>query len=480
MRLIYWAVGWLVGIGIGTQLGIPWFGAAGGAVGVFALARGVPGRLAREICLVAGFLCLGMLRATLVRDPCADDTLAGWREKQVVLRGVVVGEAEEAGRARRFPLRVEGFREGDGPWEPARSHVLVTGPAFFAPTYGVRLELRGTLAPLLSRAPGANRFCLGLNDVELVGQLPGTGGTPFLRALYAVRGWARGRLQTLFPEPHASLLVGILLGSRTGLPPDVSQAFARSGTSHILAISGWNITLVVGLLSAGSRLLPRRWSLPVLLAGIAGYTILVGGSAAVVRAAWMGSLYLLARQVGRPEDGLTALFASAWVMTLWDPRMLADIGFQLSCTSTLGMLLFVPIWTDVLHRWPEWLRESGAATLASQLLTWPVVALHFRTYSLVVPLANLLGCPALAPLMLLGALALCFGRIPLLGPLLCGAGWVMASYLLAVVRWTGSLPWAALQLPVLGPAFVVVYYAALACWWCWGRGPGKDAGHEGP
>lgn len=465
MRLIGWAAGWLVGVGIGSLAHVPWIPVAAAAVALLGLASGCRARPVRDGLLVAAFLLLGVLRASCVRHPCSGDPLAEMRGQQVVVRGVVVGESEEVSKASRFPFRIEALREGDGGWHELRSTVLVSASPFFAPSYGTRLEIRGTLVALLPGSAGAGRFCLGLKEVEPLARIPGDGGAPLLAALYAVRGWTRARLQALLPEPHASLLVGILLGSRTGLPPEVAEAFSRSGTSHILAISGWNITLVVGFLGAGARFLPRRLALPLLLAGIAAYTVLVGASAAVVRAALMGSLYLFAQHVGRPGDALTALFASAWAMTLWDPRMLGDIGFQLSCSATLGMLLFVPVWNRALHRWPAWLGESAATTLASQLLTWPIAGLHFRTYSLVVPLANLVACPALAPLMLLGALTLCLGRVPLLGTLLCGATWAVASYMLAAVRWTGSLPWAALRLPVLGPPFLLLYYGALGFWW---------------
>ncbi|MGC8872940.1 MAG: ComEC/Rec2 family competence protein [Chloroflexia bacterium] len=465
MRLVCWTVGWLVGIGIGMRLGVPWFWALAGAIGVLALARSSRDGTGREMLLSSAFLFLGLLRASLLRSPCAGDSLATLEGRSVVVRGVVAGESEQMGAVNRFPFQVEALRDGGGPWQKVAGKMLVAAPVYLAPSYGMRLELQGKLVPLVGGAAGTQRFCVELRDLQLAERIPGTGGAVPLRILYRMRGWARTRLQALFPEPQAALLVGVLLGARTGLPRDVAEAFSRSGTSHILAISGWNITLVVGFLGAGMRFLPRRLSFPLLLGGIAAYTLLVGAGAAVVRAALMGSLYLFARQAGRPADALTALFASAWIMTLWNPRMLFDIGFQLSCSATLGMLLFVPIWAQILHRWPSWLGESTAATLSSQLLTWPIVAWHFRTFSLVVPLANLVACPALAPLMLLGALALCLGRMPLLGALVCGAAWVVASYMLGVVRWTGALPWAAFSLPALGPSFLLAYYGALGVWW---------------
>jgi competence protein ComEC len=355
---------------------------------------------------------------------------------------------------------------------PLRGTALVQGERFMEVRYGERLHLSGELALPRSAGSSSYRDSLArqsiyvlLQRVRVVERLPGAGGAFPARLLYALRGWARGRLEALLPEPAASLLVGILLGSRTSIPPAVEEAFSRSGTTHILAISGWNINIVAAFLAAAGRRLPRHISLLLVLLGIVLYTLFVGASAAVLRAALMGMLYVLAQQAGRPADGRTALFASAWAMTLWNPGLLSDLGFQLSFAATLGMLLFVPVWSALLARWPRFLAESLAATLASQLLTWPVLALAFRQFSLVVPLANLLACPALAPLMLLGALTLLLGAVPGLGVLLRGLTWLVASYMLAVVGWTGSLPWAAVPLPALGVGFLVVYYAVIAWWW---------------
>ena len=129
------------------------------------------------------------------------------------------------------------------------------------------------------------------------------------------------------------------------------------------------------------------------------------------------------------------------------------------------MLLFVPVWTEAMPRWPRFLSESLSATISAQLVTWPLLSLYFRQFSLVVPLSNFLACPALAPLMLFGMLTLFLGGLPGVGVVLRGLTWLIASYMLGVVSWTGALPWAAVTMPVLGPAFLVAYYGALAWWW---------------
>ncbi len=134
------------------------------------------------------------------------------------------------------------------------------------------------------------------------------------------------------------------------------------------------------------------------------YTLFVGASASVVRAALMGALTVIARMLGRSNDALNALSLSAFLMTLWDPAALEDIAFQLSFAATWGLLFLAP----PLERWmraalARWFQDPGAATLAdavreallvslaAQIATAPLILYHFRELSLVAPLANLLA-----------------------------------------------------------------------------------------
>jgi competence protein ComEC len=472
MTLICLSIAWLVGIALGSWLEPP-TALAAALVLLFLLLlclwrNHLLLRRALGLLLVA---MLGALRVALAQPSWGPGDVAFYVDQPVQLWGMVAGEAEEQPDGVTFPLQVEALAVQGDEGRPVRGTVLVQGERFLELAYGDRVLVTGTLALPRSTGGFSYRDYLArqgifvlLKNADLVQRLPGPGGFLPARGLYALRGWARARLEALLPEPSASLLVGVLLGSRASIPPEVQQAFSRSGTSHILAISGWNINIVAAFLAAAGRRLSRRASLLLVLAGIVLYTLLVGAGAAVLRAALMGILYVVAQQAGRPSHGLTALFASAWAMTMWNPLLLGDLGFELSFAATLGMLLFVPVWTEALSRWPGFLSESLAATISSQLVTWPLMALYFRQFSLVVPLSNFLACPALAPLMLLGALTLFLGGLPGLGVVLRGLTWLVGSYMLGVVRWTGSLPWAAVPMPALGAGFVVLYYGVVGGW----------------
>jgi competence protein ComEC len=474
MTLIHLTIAWMAGIALGSWLHPPWTIPIALSVALAAsLMLWYQQPLGRRVLALGLVVALGTARWCLAQPKFGPADVAWYAEQQGRLQGTVVGEGERRSLGVVFTLQVEEIELSGREGFPVHGRVLVQAGHFVEVSCGDRVLVEGKLRRPRSGGRFSYRDHLARQGIhvllqanEEVRHLDGRGGGPLSQALSMLRGWARKRIESQLPEPQASLLVGILLGSRTSMPDEVQEAFSRSGTTHILAISGWNISIVAAFLSAAGRhLLGQRYSLGLVLAGIVLYTLFVGGGAAVLRAAVMGILYVLAQHVGRPGDGITILMASAWAMTLWSPGLLWDIGFQLSLSATIGMLLFVPIWTEAWARWPAFITESMAATLASQLVTWPLMAFYFRQFSLIVPLSNLLACPTLTPLMLVGTLSLFLGAVPGLGFLLRGTTWLLASYMLTVVGWAGRIPWASIDLPVIGPAFLLLYYAGLGWWW---------------
>ncbi|PJF23983.1 MAG: hypothetical protein CUN53_20140, partial [Phototrophicales bacterium] len=145
--------------------------------------------------------------------------------------------------------------------------------------------------------------------------LPGNRGNPVFRAIYAFKERSLENIYRLFPDPESSLLAGILLGVDTGLTKELQEAFKNTGTAHIIAISGFNISIIAALfVTFFSRFLGERRGRLLAILGIALYTFLVGADAAVVRAAIMGTLALLARQVGRRQMALNTLLGVALIM----------------------------------------------------------------------------------------------------------------------------------------------------------------------
>jgi competence protein ComEC len=301
-------------------------------------------------------------------------------------------------------------------------------------------------------------------------------GSIFLQGIYDLKDGALERIYLLWPDPEASLLAGILLGVESGISDRVQKAFRETGTTHIIAISGFNITIVAGLFSRlFSKFLRRYQAALAALLGIGLYTILVGADPAVVRAAIMGGLSIFASQIGRRQHGLNAAALASLIMFLFNPRLPWDISFQLSLSATLGLILYADPLADWFLGWSSGFLPLDTArkltrpvsefflfTLAAQLTTLPVMIYHFRSYSLSALLANPAILPVQPPIMILGGLSLILGLIWLpLGWLSAPLVYPFVLYTIRVVEWFSRLPIRPGATSEISPGWIFGFYGLL-------------------
>jgi competence protein ComEC len=306
--------------------------------------------------------------------------------------------------------------------------------------------------------------------------LPFSAGNPLLKLVYTFKDQAVTHLYSIFPDPEASLLAGILLGDDNGIPTSLQQAYKNTGTAHIIAISGFNIAIIASLLVAlFSRLLGRRKGAIAAVLGIAIYTILVGATPSVLRAGIMGGLAILARQLGRRQNGLVSLAATAAAMAFFNPHTLWEVSFQLSFGATLGLVLYATPLQDWLtgrlaRRLPVETASRISApvsafmlfTLAAQLTTLPIMAWQFGRISLVSVLANPFVLPAQPALMVLAGLALLLSFIYLpLGKVAAWIAWPFAAYTDRAVEFFNRFPHGVIVLGEFSFLFVLLFYAIL-------------------
>ena len=220
--------------------------------------------------------------------------------------------------------------------------------------------------------------------------------------------------------------------------------FRTTGLTHLLAVSGTNLTLVVGFGLVVARWLRvrGRWLYVVGAAGIAGFVLVARAEPSVLRAAVMGTVALVGMGANGRDRGTRALGVATVVLLLLEPGLASAIGFALSVLATAGILLLAPGWRDALARWlPRWLAEAVAVPAAAQLACTPLIAAISGQVSLVAVLANLLAAPAVGPATVLGLLG---GLLTLVAPPLgrlvgAGAGWCVA-WIVEVARQMASLP----------------------------------------
>jgi competence protein ComEC len=348
--------------------------------------------------------------------------------------------------------------------------------------YGDRLLVRGAIETPPDGEDFSYRLYLARKGILVYmpwaeAELQESGqGNFFLNAIYSLKYRALDLVYRIYPDPEASLLAGILLGVEGGIPKPVMDAFKSTGTAHVIAISGFNITIIAGLFATMfGRLLGKRWGAVAALIGISIYTIFVGAMAAVVRAAIMGGFSLFARQVGRRQDGLNTLALTAALMAVFNPYVLWDIGFQLSFSATLGLLLYAQPFSDAFkrlaaRRLPTQSVEKLAGpvgeyvlfTFAAQLTTLPVMAYHFGKVSIAALIANPLILPAQPAVMIAGGLAVIMGLIwQPLGQAAAYLAWPFVVYTVRVVEFFARLPFGEMHLGELGLVFVILFFSVL-------------------
>ena len=264
------------------------------------------------------------------------------------------------------------------------------------------------------------------------------------------------------PEPYGAYINGILLGSRQNIPQSIKDAFNKTGTSHILAISGYNITIIAeALLAVLVMVMRRKRAFWVSVTAIILFTILTGASASVVRAAIMGLLLLFANGYGRLYDAKNSILLAGAVMVFLNPFVLVfDIGFQLSFLAVLGLIFIYPILEIKFHKFPKsyGLKESLLMTVSAQTFVFPLITYYFHQFSLVSLPANILVLPLMPLTMLFGFLTGIGGIIfTPLGRALGLFAWGLGLYQLAVIKWFGSLSFAAINIVINWITLLAIY-----------------------
>jgi competence protein ComEC len=257
-------------------------------------------------------------------------------------------------------------------------------------------------------------------------------------------------INSLLPEPQASLLNGILFGVKTSIPFNFYQALVSTGTLHIIALSGMNISILAALVAQSTLFLGRKASSIISIALIIAFVWFVGASPSLIRAAIMGSFSLLAIYFGRKDWGLLSLFLAAGIMLLIDFSLIKNLSFQLSFLSTLGILLANrrverQYKKGLLNQLKYWFSENFKLTFSAQLFTLPIIIYNFHRISLIAPMANLAIEWVIQPIMVLGFATAIIGWVWLpAGFVFAWAVWVPLTYLITAIELLAKIPGASI------------------------------------
>ncbi|KKQ42719.1 MAG: ComEC/Rec2-related protein [Parcubacteria group bacterium GW2011_GWE2_37_8] len=262
--------------------------------------------------------------------------------------------------------------------------------------------------------------------------------------IYGILYKFKNRMESIFKEnlaePHTSLLAGITLGSKSGIPEDVYEKFKETGTAHIVALSGYNISVIALAIMfvLGYFTVSRDISFWISLLTIVMFVLMTGASPSVMRAAVMGILVLIARREGRMYTAKNALVFAGAIMVFLNPKILRfDAGFQLSFLATLGLILIYPKLEEKLKNTPELfgIKKAFMATLSAQIFVLPLIFYQFGTISWISSIVNILILPAVPIAMFLGFLGAFLGLIWIpIAKIFLWPAWLFLEYILEIVR----------------------------------------------
>jgi len=284
----------------------------------------------------------------------------------------------------------------------------------------------------------------------------------------------RSRIAHVIPEPAAALGSGMLLGGSNALGKELSNTFRRAGLSHVVVLSGYNVTIVSGFLLRVLTPLSRWLQLSGAGIGILLFVIATGGSASALRAGLMALTLLVARATGREYDAVRALLVATGAMILFNPLTLtADPGFQLSVMATVGLIFFsTPIEVRLVRFIRvQFIREAIATTLAAQLAVLPLIIHLSGIISLISLPLNVLILPLVPLTMALTALSAILAFVtPLLALPSAFCATLLLRFIITATRFAVIIPFSSLTIPASSIGIIICVYvlSGLGLYWRYG------------
>ena len=487
MSLIYLSGAWVAGIFLGSQFSPPF---ALILAGLIPLPLLLLFRQYRKIIILTS-LCLIILFSGAIYFqsslPTIDENcLQFYNDRGTIeIKGMVSADPEVRDKTTHLRLSATEIK-ADEKWQPVSGTALLFVPRYPTYDYGDVLRVAGKLETppqlddfdykgyLAHQGIYSTMLYPGIEIVE-----KGKGFKP-LEWVYSVRTRLSQTMTTILPEPQASLAQGIILGIRGNIPSSVKTDFSRTGTAHILAISGLHLSIVAGiLLSLGIWLFGRRRYFYIWLAlGIIWlYALLTGMHPPIVRGAIMASLFLTAELLGRQRSAFTSLAFAAAIMVGINPQILWTASFQMSFLAMAGLILLTPFLMALgrkavsstlgedgaVARVASIITDSFSVTLGAIIAVWPLVAYYFGVISFVGPPATFLALPALPGIIIAGALAGGLGLIFLpAAQIVAWLAWFFLSYMLLVVNAFAAISPAYIEEVAIDSKLVWAYYLGLA------------------
>ncbi len=414
-------------------------------------------------------LCVGQLRVFMISYPDIKN-LPTQESKNIALHGVVVREPVSDGEKQKVMLRVDKVSFGSTT-KQVDTRVLLSTHAFPEFSYGDYVVATGTLrVPGRIEADDGRMFdyqmylfkdsithTLSFASIKKIGEE----GKSILTILFGLKRRFVESIRNVVPEPEAGLLAGILLGT-DALPKTITDQFRTAGLSHIIVLSGYNITVVAESILVVMKYVSVRFAFGASLFGVIFFVLMAGSGASAVRAGIMASIALLGKQFHKTYNVSRALLLAVWGMVMWNPFILLyDPSFHLSVLATIGVMYVAPIVLKHISFITEkyGLRELSATTLGAQFSVLPYIVYMSGNFGVFAFPANFVVLPFVPLTMLLGFCTAIAGFVSRFLGLIPGIPtYLLLSWDIFIAESVSKLPFANIHVPYIPVFWLVVCY----------------------
>ncbi len=425
------------------------------------------------------FVTLGVGRV-YVSNLYSESELNSFINKKVTVEGVVVAEPDVREKNTKLTIKVEKVFSDEETVNISGEKILATVPLYPEFNYGDKLRLDVSLEePKEIESADGRTFDYGgylrvrgiwyTSRFATAELLSSGNGNPIRTVLFKTKKLFTNSIANVLPEPESSLLGGLLLGSKQSLGKELLQDFQRTGVSHIVVLSGYNIAIVAESIINIFKFLPKNISFGFGVTGIVLFTMLSGGGASGVRASIMVLVALFAKHSNRDYKAGRILGFTIILMLTPNPLLLVfDPSFQLSILATIGIIFVSPIVESYFKSVPDNfgkyinLREIISTTVATQITVLPFLIYNTGLLSIVSLPVNVLILGTIPVTMFLGFLTGVFGLVSVYLAFIPGFfTYILLWYQLKIVDIGSSISFGAISLPKFSVIFLVIIYLGI-------------------
>jgi len=423
-------------------------------------------------CLI--FLVLGVWRYQVAKLKTLESGLKDFNDRSgfIALIGVIDEEPVLREKSQNFNLKTKTLEFNEKSFKVS-GKVLITSGRYPEYKYGDKLKITGELkTPEVFGGFNYKDYLakdgiysvMDFPKIELVSK---NHGSSVVRVLISFKNKLKESLNRVLPSPQSAFLEALLFGEEQNISKEWKDKLDLTGTRHLTAVSGMNITIISAillnfLLALGLwRNQAFYFSVIILIL----YILMIGAPASVVRAGIMAILFLIGQHFGRLSSASRAIIIAAAFMLFQNPLLLRlDVGFQLSFLGVMGLIYLQPIFSDLFKKIPNFLqlRNNLATTISAQLFTFPILIYNFGRITILSPISNILILPLIPLVTILGFIFAFIGIFfQSLAQILSWLAYLMLSYVTKVIDFFSKISWASINFKNVPWIFVIIFYLIL-------------------